>query len=203
MRPITIVAATMATAAALAAGVSASWAGGYGHSHDGMNMGTSSHVPRQVIDEIADLRLTYAPVANSVDAAKQAGYKLQITPMMKNMGIHFMDPTVTGFELKRPPILVYERKGDATQLAAVEWVFPSKPKIAPLPGVQYGSFPAACHYADGNFLESKDEKACAKTNNGAAFTFWHPDLVTLHLWIYYPNPDGLFNSTNPLVAPFN
>ena len=38
---------------------------------------------------------------------------------------------------------------------------------------------------------------------GAAFSFWHPDLVTLHLWLWYPNPDGVFNSTNPLIAPFN
>jgi hypothetical protein len=27
--------------------------------------------------------------------------------------------------------------------------------------------------------------------------------VTLHLWLWYPNPDGVFNSTNPLIAPFN
>jgi hypothetical protein len=35
------------------------------------------------------------------------------------------------------------------------------------------------------------------------FTFWHPDLTTMHLWIWYPNPDGLYGSTNPLVTPFN
>jgi hypothetical protein len=27
--------------------------------------------------------------------------------------------------------------------------------------------------------------------------------VTLHLWLWYPNPGGVFNSTNTLVAPFN
>jgi hypothetical protein len=30
---------------------------------------------------------------------------------------------------------------------------------------------------------------------------WHPRLVTLHVWLWYPNPDGLYASTNPLVAP--
>ena len=38
---------------------------------------------------------------------------------------------------------------------------------------------------------------------GAAFTFWHPTLVTMHVWLWYPNPSGLFASTNPLVTPFN
>jgi hypothetical protein len=38
---------------------------------------------------------------------------------------------------------------------------------------------------------------------GARFNFWHPDLVTLHLWLWYPNPDGLYTGTNPLVRPFN
>jgi hypothetical protein len=38
---------------------------------------------------------------------------------------------------------------------------------------------------------------------GARFSFWHPDLVTLHLWLWYPNPDGLYSGTNPLVHPFN
>jgi hypothetical protein len=38
---------------------------------------------------------------------------------------------------------------------------------------------------------------------GAGFNFWHPDLVTLHVWLWYPNPAGLYNGTNPLVRPFN
>jgi hypothetical protein len=32
---------------------------------------------------------------------------------------------------------------------------------------------------------------------------WHPDLVTLHLWLWYPNPDGLYSGTNPYIQPFN
>ena len=45
--------------------------------------------------------------------------------------------------------------------------------------------------------------ATTAPHTGAAFTFWHPDLVTLHVWLWYPNPDGLFASYNPLVRPFN
>jgi hypothetical protein len=32
---------------------------------------------------------------------------------------------------------------------------------------------------------------------------WHPDLVTLHVWVWYHNPAGLYSGTNPLVRPFN
>jgi hypothetical protein len=204
MRRITILVAAVATAAALAATISSSWADGYGHGHDTMKPSSSGHTSRALAKEVADLRFILAPYATNLDAAKQAGYSRQITPMMENMGYHFMDPTVTGFDAHRPPILVYVRRGDATQLVAAEWVFPSKPAKPPLPGASYGSFPAACHYDDGTFTQQKNEKKCApKGPDGAAFTFWHPDLVTMHLWLWYPNPDGIFNSTNALVAPFN
>jgi hypothetical protein len=58
---------------------------------------------------------------------------------------------------------------------------------------------------DGTFKPQRRESACAKTSpeSGAAFSFWHPDLVTMHLWLWYPNPDGVFNGTNPLIAPFS
>ncbi len=37
----------------------------------------------------------------------------------------------------------------------------------------------------------------------AAFNFWHPDLVTLHVWAWYPNPNSVFSGMNPLMHPFN
>jgi hypothetical protein len=39
--------------------------------------------------------------------------------------------------------------------------------------------------------------------SGAAFNFWHPDLVTLHVWLWYPNPAGIYNGANPYIGPFN
>jgi hypothetical protein len=199
-----ILVAAVLSAGILATTIQSSWADGYGsHSQHG-GMAGSSRTPRELTQDIADARLALAPYATNLDAAKAAGYSRQITPMMPNMGYHYMDPSVTAFDLRRPPILVYVRSGDTNQLVAAEWVFPSKPAKAPLPGAKYGSFPAACHYDDGSFVPQQREKACAASSaSGAAFTFWHPDLVTLHLWLWYPNPDGLFNSTNPLVAPFN
>jgi hypothetical protein len=128
-----------------------------------------------------------------------------ITPMIPNMGYHFLNPNVKGFDVRKPAILVYLKRGGAWQLGALEWVFPKLPAKAPIEGAKYGAFGAACHYADGTFVPAEAEGDCTKTSpqTNAAFTFWHPLLVTLHIWLWYPNPDGLYAGTNPLVAPFN
>ncbi len=117
-----------------------------------------------------------------------------------------MNPNITKFDIRKPPILVYEHTASGQfQLGALEWVFPTMPKNPPLPNATFGSFPAACHYSDGTFIPHKNAKTCPPRapKTGATFTFWHPDLVTMHVWVWYPNPAGLFSSTNPLVAPFN
>jgi hypothetical protein len=121
------------------------------------------------------------------------------------MGWHFLNPTIQGFDVTKPAILVYERRGDRWQLGALEWVFTETPATPPLPGATYGSFPAACHYKDGTFVPAAAQDQCATRSpqTGAAFNFWHPDLVTLHVWLWYPNPDGLYNGTNPFIRPFN
>jgi hypothetical protein len=137
-------------------------------------------------------------------AAKAHGYQV-ITRMIPDMGWHFLNPTIQGFDVTKPPILVYERRGDAWQLGALEWVFTERPATPPLPGATYGSFGAACHYKDGTFVFARVQQLCAKRSphTGAAFNFWHPDLVTLHVWLWYPNPSGLYSRTNPYIRPFN
>jgi hypothetical protein len=153
---------------------------------------------------VAMARLATAKYVNNLPAARADGYRI-ITPMIPDMGVHFMNAKVSGFDVTRPPILVYERRGETWQLGALEWVFPTKPRTPPLPGARYGSFAAACHYVDGTFVPAPSQAACPTTapGTGAAFGFWHPDLVTLHVWLWYPNPSGLFASMNPLVRPFN
>jgi hypothetical protein len=155
--------------------------------------------------ELAEARLATAAYATSLEAAQADGYSLQITPNMPNMGYHFLNPSIgSAFDVTKPPILVYLKSGDDWQLGALEWVFTERPKKKPLKGAKYGSFPAACHYADGTFVPAAAESGCAPTapGSGAAFTFWHPRLITLHVWLWYPNPNGLYASTNPFVAPF-
>jgi len=94
-------------AALLAAVVVAVPAAGDDHHHT-----TGSKPNRELTAQIARARVALAPfVSNLAAAREQGGYKLQITPMMPNMGYHFMNPDVTGFDVRRPPILVYVRQG--------------------------------------------------------------------------------------------
>jgi hypothetical protein len=154
-------------------------------------------------EQLADARQATAKYATNLDQAKADGYQI-ITMMMPNMGFHFMNPNIHGFNVRKPQILVYEHVGGRWQLGALEWVFPKIPQTPPLANATFGSFPAACHYKDGTFIPDQNANTCPKkASTGAAFTFWHPDLVTMHVWIWYPNPAGLFSGTNPLVAPFN
>lgn len=159
---------------------------------------------KEVTAQIAAARMATAKYATDLARAKADGYTI-ITPMIPNMGYHFLNPKIQGFDITKPPILVYVRKGDAWQLVAIEWVWPKKPDVPPLRGAAYGSFGAACHYADGSFLPSGMESMCAKKHpqTGAAFAFWHPPLVTFHVWTWYPNPNGIFGEFNPLLTPFN
>ena len=158
----------------------------------------------RLVRQLARARLATAKYATDLDAAKADGYQI-ITKDIPGMGFHFLNPSITGFDVRRPDILVYEHRDGQWQLGALEWVFPAKPARPPLQGAQYGSFGAACHYVDGTFVFEENQSDCAATSpeSGAAFNFWHPDLVTLHVWIWYPNPDGLYASMNPLVRPFD
>jgi hypothetical protein len=145
-----------------------------------------------------------ARYATNLRAAKADGYQI-ITRMIPDMGYHFLNPAIQDFVVRKPAILVYERTRRGWQLGALEWVFLQQPATPPLPGATYGSFGAACHYKDGTFVFAGAQDECAKRSpeTGSAFNFWHPPLVTMHVWVWYHNPDGLYNGTNPLVRPFN
>ncbi len=163
-----------------------------------------SPVNPDVVTKVSLARQATAKYAMDVEKAKADGYMI-ITQMIPNMGYHFLNPKIEGFDVTKPPVLVYVRKGDAWQLVAIEWVYPKKPTTPPLPGAKYGSFGAACHYKDGTFVLAAAEAKCAKINakTGSEFNFWHGPLVTLHMWIWYPNPSGIFGEFNPLLTPFN
>jgi hypothetical protein len=174
------------------------------HEHMMMMPGTGS--TRSVALPAAQLalaRTATAKYANDLAAAKKDGYRI-LTQKIAGVGYHFINPSIKGFDVRKPPILVYERHGARWQLGALEWVFPSTPAAAPLAGASYGSFPAACHYVDGTFTPDASATSCAATSpqSGARLSFWHPKLTTMHVWIWYPNPDGMYASMNPLVHAF-
>ena len=201
-------------ALAVAVGTAATWASAGGrqptatatpmHSMAGMKGMKMEATSPVLATALSKARLATGKYVTNLKAAKAAGYSI-ITKMIPDMGYHFLNGKITGFDPAKPPILVYEKRGTAYQLAAIEWVFTAKPKTAPLPGARYGAFPAACHYADGTFVAAASQDACATTapGSGAKFTFWHQNLITLHVWLWYPNPNGIYASMNPLVHPFN
>jgi hypothetical protein len=94
-------------------------------------------------------RLATARYATNLARAKADGYHT-LTKMIPNMGYHFLNPKITGFDVRKPPILVYEDTAGGWQLAALESVFTSMPATPALPGARYGAFGAACHYDDTN-----------------------------------------------------
>jgi hypothetical protein len=188
-------------AAAASAGTTSATAMSTGAMPD---MGPAASAGSNVLaGQLSAMRTATAKYATNLGLAKSDGYQI-ITKMMPNMGYHFLNPKIAGFSASKPQILVYEHLAGRWQLGALEWVFPKMPVKTPLPNATFGLFPAACHYADGTFVQDKKAKTCAKKapHSGAKFTFWHPDLITMHVWVWYPNPAGLFASTNPLIAPF-
>ncbi len=209
---------TIAVSAAVILGIAAATAAAVTHSHSdlppggahgvGMNMNMSMAMAPATADlpalQLAHARIATAKYAGDLGAAKKAGYEI-LTQQIPGMGYHFINPSVKGFDVRKPPILVYERHGARWQLGALEWVFPKKPATPPLKGATYGAFPAACHYRDGTFVPEPSAASCAQTSpkSGSAFNFWHPALVTMHVWIWYPNPAGLYASMNPLVHSFS
>lgn len=154
--------------------------------------------------QLAQAHDATAKYVDGLGRAKADGYQI-LTKMIPDMGYHFINPSVQGFDVRRPAILVYEHQGTAWRLGALEWVFPSKPAKAPIPGARYGTFGAACHYKDGTVVFADDQVKCAPTapGSGAKFNFWHGPLITMHVWLWYPNPLGLFSGMNPLARPFN
>ena len=142
----------------------------------GMGTGTGNSV---LTKDIAQARMATAKYATNLAKAQADGYKI-ITKMMPNMGYHFLNPGISGFDVRKPPILVYEHTSKNTwQLGALEWVFTSIPKTPPLPNATFGFFPAGCHYNDGTFVPEPTQQDCPATapGSGAAFFFFHPDLL--------------------------
>jgi hypothetical protein len=166
--------------------------------------GTTTTVTPEIAADLAQIRAGTARYVNDLDAAAEDGFFI-ITQMIPDMGYHFLNPNVEGFDIGQPPILVYGRDGDEWELGAVEWVFPEEPAEPPMEGGTYGAFPAACHYDDGLFVPTATEEECADANpeTEATFTFWHPDLVTFHVWAWMHNPAGIYNGTNPLMSARN
>jgi hypothetical protein len=99
------------------------------------------------------------------------------------MGVHFLNPALIGPALDplRPQILLYEPQGGKLRLVGAEWFVPLATGIRerptmfgrPFDGPMQGHeplMPAGVHHYD------------------------------LHVWLWKPNPAGLFSPTNPALT---
>ena len=153
-------------------------------------------------DQLARARLATAKYATSLHAAKADGYQI-ITRMIPDMGWHFLNPTIQGFDVTKPPILVYERHGAAG--SSPRWNG-SSPRAAapPLPGATFGSFAAACHYKDGTFVAARvQERAPSAAPRPAPVQLLaprpgHPARLAL-----VPQPRRPLQRHQPLHPAFN
>ncbi len=155
-----------------------------------------------VNSELAAARRATA-MYHDVDEALADGY-VQLSGHVPGMGAHFanlglLDGT---FSLTHPEILLYSlAEGNRPKLVAVEYVV-----VGPLPEGLAGASDvweihlASCHYADGYEEVQPAPVLCPPTSpGGAPLALWHPDLWTLHTWIWRGNPDGIFEPFNPNV----
>ena len=150
---------------------------------------SSSNLLKPVTDP--DLRQTLAEVKSATAAyhnlkkAENAGYH-QESPFVPDMGYHYVNFGLVDADIvpAQPEALVFIDKpgnGNKRRLAAVEYVIPF-------------AFIAA------------DSPVSALDNKfpGVDGDKWHADeeigAWTLHAWIWYNNPEGIFHATNPRVG---
>lgn len=118
----------------------------------------------------------------SADAAGgQGGQGGQGGHAAGGMGVHFLNPGLIGptLDTLKPQVLIYEPVGDSLKLVAAEWFVPVQVSAAQpelfgrkFDGPMEGHapiMPPSLHHWD------------------------------LHVWLWKPNPSGMFTSTNPAI----
>jgi hypothetical protein len=132
-------------------------------------------------DPVVAIHDGYFSTLGCVEIA-QAGRKGQVPYLPGGMGIHFLNLSAVGPvpDPAHPQILIYEPDGDKLRLVAAEWFVPlatgvkERPKLwnQPFDGPMEGHhplMPSSLHHYD------------------------------LHVWLFKPNPHGVFSPTNPNV----
>lgn len=140
-----------------------------------------------------------------VEQAEADGY-MQISGHVPLEGIHFQKAEITKVDYVRPSTLLYVRSEGQWQLAGLGYtVKGERPTESPFPGINWERRPATCRYADWHEFPAHSRDACPKAHpeTQSLFGAWPPDSWVIKLWLWYPNPNGLFAGVNPLLEPFD
>ena len=171
-----------------------------------------SHPARTVDAILAEVRQATARYLD-IERARADGF-VQLSGMEPRHGYHFarVDAgTVLGaalgggeLDLARPPMLLYVERGGVWQLAGVEYALPARPSANPFPGAEWHEHEASCHYRDFRELPGARPSACPARHpvSGEPFALWHPAFAVVHVWAWYPNPDGPFAVENSYLAAY-
>lgn len=153
---------------------------------------------------IAEIRMATRRYQD-MEQAKADGY-VQMSGNEPLVGYHFYNPGVTRFDDAHPSTLLYIRTDGQWQLVGLEYAVPGeRPAESPFPGIAWERQLATCRYADWQGFPSRSLAGCprAHPDTKSRLAAWYPDRWAIHLWLWYPNPYGLFASVNPLLAPFD
>lgn len=141
--------------------------------------------------EIADIRDATARY-HDLDAALADGYVLFYRcteqPGVGTMGQHFANLDLVvgdpGIDPLRPEVLVYEPKlnGDGYRLVAVEYV----------------TIQALWESANGAAIPTVLDQELSLV--GAGNRYGMPPFFERHVWLWSPNPNGMFSDWNPNVS---
>jgi hypothetical protein len=174
--------------------------------------GVESHPADSVDAVLAEVRQATARYLD-VERARADGF-VQLSGMEPRHGYHFarvdagalLGSALAGsrLDLARPPMLLYVERGGAWQLAGVEYALPARPATDPFPGAQWHAHEASCHYRDFRELPGARAGECPARHpvSGEPFVLWHPGFAVVHVWAWYPNPDGPFALENAYLAPY-
>ena len=112
--------------------------------------------------KLALARLATAKYVNSLDCPRR---RLRvITPMIPDMGVHFMNAKVSGSTCQAADPRV--REAAATLAARCARVGVPDSRRRRRSRARYGSFPAACHYVDGTSFADSQQFAAPPSADG-------------------------------------
>ncbi len=158
-----------------------------------------------VVGEVRRHTERYLDVAN----ARADGF-VQAAGMREHHGIHFVNPraqllaATLGFDLARPPMLLYVERDGIFRLAGVEYALTAPPNAGPFPAEAWHHHEASCHYRDDREWAAASAADCPLRHpaSAAPFVLWHPALAVAHVWAWIDNPAGPFALDNAALAPW-
>src|SRR3984957_1170814 len=184
------------------------------HQHEGMAMGHGHHMGTYTPVTYAELENTAALLQSArratekyrdVLVAEADGYHA-IGPDVPGMGIHYVGPHGSNFDVAHPAILLYEKSAEnknAFTLVGVSYLFSApegsdgQPLNAPFPKslANWHRHENLCVLADNSVKSNLSAEQCgARDGHFTAETQW-----MVHAWILKNSAAGVFSSPNPAV----